>query len=211
IDSLQPYQSLPSFNIAPTHLHPVLTNEQPRQLRFFQWGLIPYWAKAPSIGSKLINARVETLLEKPAFRQAAQQRRCLVPFDGFYEWKKDHSGKQPYRICKKDESIFCVAGIWEKWMNPNGQAIFTFSLITQPPNQLLADIHNRMPAILLPEQENLWIDPKVSTKEALQLIAPYPDAALKAYPVSKRVNKVSENDASLLDEIKPGPIQGSLF
>jgi len=210
-EELERYQVLPSYNIAPTHLHPVMINEQPNQLRLFQWGLIPYWAKDASIASKLINARKETILEKPAFRQAIQQRRCLVPFDGFYEWKKEGSHKQAYRISKKDESIFCVAGIWEKWINAQGKTIHTFTLLTQPPNPLLAKIHNRMPAILLPEQEKIWIDLKVNAQEALRLIVPYPDEALKAYPVSNRINKVRENDAALLNEVKPGPIQGTLF
>ena len=210
-EELERYQVLPSYNIAPTHLHPVMINEQPNQLRLFQWGLIPYWAKDASIASKLINARKETVLEKPAFRQAIQQRRCLVPFDSFYEWKKEGNRKQAYRICKKDESVFCVAGIWEKWIDSQGKTIHTFTLLTQPPNPLLAKIHNRMPAILLPEQEKVWIDPKVNAQEALRLVVPYPDEALKVYPVSNRINKVRENDAALLDEVKPGPIQGTLF
>lgn len=211
-EELERYQVLPSYNIAPTHFHPVITNQSPEHLQWFHWGLIPYWAKDRAIASRLINARIETILEKPAFRQAIQQRRCLVPFDGFYEWKKTNGQKIPHRICKKDQKIFTVAGIWEKWMAPNQTVVHSFTLITQPPNTLLADIHDRMPAILQPEQEAKWIDPKLSAKEALAMIQPYPDDELQAYPVSKRVNKVQINEASLIEEVSDhGPIQGSLF
>ena len=207
------YHPLPNFNIAPTHMHPIIRNTDPEQLRYFQWGLIPYWAKDAKIGYKMINARIETVLEKPAFKQAVAKRRCLVPFDGFYEWQKVPGGKQPYRITLKEESIFCVAGLWEQWIAPSEKTVFTFTLLTQPPNQLMEKIHNRMPAILLPEQEKLWLDMSLSPKDALQLIAPYPDDLLRAYKVDKRVGKVSENDVKLLAEWKGNSEgkQGVLF
>jgi len=200
-EDLERYNPLPNFNVAPTHMHPVLTNEDPEHFRYFKWGLIPFWAKDAKIGSSLINARVETLIKKPAFRHAAKKRRCIVPFDGFYEWKKSSGGKVPYRIIRNDHGIFSIAGIWERWNDPNGGIIHSFTLITLAPNKKLSAIHNRMPAMLLPEEEKLWIDPSISTLDAIKLIKPYPDQLLNVYPVSKRVNRVSENDAELIKEI----------
>ncbi|MEL6863162.1 MAG: SOS response-associated peptidase [Bacteroidota bacterium] len=204
---------LPNYNIAPTQLHPVITNQEPEHLQYFRWGLIPFWAKEASIGSRMINARIETISEKPAFRQAIQKRRCLVPLDGFYEWKKRGKEKIPYRIVLKEEQIFCVAGIWETWQPPNGPVIHSFSILTQPPNELMRDIHNRMPAILFPEQESLWIDRDIPTKDVLAAIQPFPSELMKAFRVSKRVNKVGENDVDLLKEVDAPlpPEQGRLF
>ncbi len=206
------YQVLPNYNIAPTHYHPVITHDDRGHLQYFRWGLIPFWAKDVSIGSRLINARSETVAQKPAFKNALHKRRCLVPFDGFYEWKRAGKVKTPYRITWQGERIFCIAGLWESWKSPEGAIIHSFTLLTQPPNDLMATIHNRMPAILLPEQEALWIDPALSAEAALQLIHPLPETLLRAYPVSKRVNKVTENDAALLEPAPPdGPQQGKLF
>ncbi len=211
-EDLERYNPLPNYNVAPTQMHPVITNTDPDHLQFFKWGLIPFWAKDEKIGSRMINSRIETILEKPAFRNAVQKRRCLVPFDGFYEWKKTPAGKIPFRIVLKDNGIFSVAGIWEKWKSSEGEEVFSFSVITQPPNKLMETIHDRMPAILLPEQEQLWLDADISAEEALQLVAPFPDELLKAYTVSKRVNKVSENEASLIEEFHfDDSTQGSLF
>ncbi len=202
----------PNYNIAPTHIHPVITNEEQGHFQLFKWGLIPPWAKDASIASKLINARSESILEKPAFRQAARKRRCLVPLDGFYEWKRHGTTKTPYRIHFKDDRLFAVAGLWEKWIDPAGKTVFSFTILTQPPNELMADIHNRMPAILLADQEKDWLDHQLSTEDALSLIHPYPSEELHAYTVSRRVGKVSANDASLLEEVpyQDGE-QGSLF
>lgn len=211
-EDLERYNPLPNYNVAPTQMHPVITNTDPEHLQFFRWGLIPFWAKDEKIGSKMINSRIESILEKPAFRNAVQKRRCLVPFDSFYEWKNTPSGKIPYRILLKDEGIFSVAGIWEEWQSPSGESVLSFSLITQPPNQLMGSIHDRMPAILLPEQEQFWLDTDITAEQALQIISPFPDELLKAYTVSKRVNKVIENDASLIEEFHyDDASQGSLF
>ncbi|MCP3930688.1 MAG: SOS response-associated peptidase [Bacteroidetes bacterium] len=195
------YNPLPNYNVAPTHMHPLVTNTQPERLQYFKWGLIPFWAKDKKIGYRMINARVETVAEKPAYRAALQKRRCLVPFDGFYEWKKVGKNKIPHRITLITEEIFSVAGLWECWKSPEGEDVFSFTLITQPPNELLSSIHNRMPAILLPEQESTWLANDLPAKEALKLINPYPDELLRAYPVSSRVNKVSENDVDIIAEI----------
>ncbi len=211
-DALEKHGFAPSYNIAPSHLHPVITNLDPGHFQFFRWGLIPYWAKDSSIASKLINSRIETVLEKPSFRQAIRERRCLVPFDAFYEWKKIGSNKIPYRIERKDQTLFSLAGIWEIWKNDKGEDVFSFSVITQAPNELMKDIHDRMPAILLPAQEALWLDKKVSPEAAIEMIRPYPDELLRAYTVSSKLNKVSFNDPSLIEEVPYNhSSQGSLF
>lgn len=211
-EDIERYNPLPSYNIAPTHFHPLITNDLPGNFQFFKWGLIPSWAKSAAVGSKMINSRIETILEKPAFKAAVTRRRCLIPFDGFYEWKKIPGDKIPYRITLKDHGIFALAGIWEKWEAPNKEIIYSFSVITQQANELMAEIHDRMPAILLPDQEKLWLDTALSPTDALSLISPYPDDLMEAYTVSSRVNKVTENDAELIVPTPfDRPIQGSLF
>ncbi len=200
-DELERYNPLPSFNVAPSQMHPVITNNDQDHLVFFRWGLIPFWAKDIKIGYKLINSRIETILEKPSFRNAVNKRRCIVPFDGFYEWQKTADGKQPYRIVTTNVEIFTVAGIWETWKSPEAETIHSFSLITQAPNKKLEHIHNRMPAILLPEQEKLWLDQELPAEEALKMIAPYPDEFIDAYKVSKAVGNVRNNDPSLIEKI----------
>ncbi len=201
--------SLPNYNIAPTHWHPVLTNEKEPALRFFKWGLIPSWAKDVKIASNLINARLETILEKPAFKCIHQQR-CLVPYDGFYEWKKIGKDRIPYRIILPKTPIFSVAGIWETWTNSQGISIPSFTVLTQAPNELMSEIHDRMPAILAPGQETIWLDHTLPIQEILSIIQPYPSELMKAYRVSSQVNKVKFNKAQLLEEV-PDFQQGSLF
>lgn len=206
---LEKKNPLPNYNIAPTHWHPVVTNTDKDTLQLFKWGLIPKWAKDNKIASKLINARSETVLEKPAFKAIASQR-CIVPYDGFYEWKRNGKERIPYRIILTETPIFSVAGIWETWQNVQGETIPTFTVLTQPPNDLMRPIHDRMPAILSPEQELLWLDNELPMKEIMNLISPYPSELMKAYRVSNRVNKVSVNEAKLLLEV-PDIQQGSLF
>ncbi len=211
-ENLERYNPLPNFNVAPSHMHPVITNQDPTHFQPFRWGLIPSWAKDHKIGYKMINARKETVLEKNAFKKAVEKRRCIVPFDGFYEWKKLKDGKQPYRITLKDGGLFSVAAIWEKWKNPAGEIVYSFSLLTQEPNKLMANIHDRMPAILLPNQEKIWLDNELPAKDVLQMIIPYPDEELVAYPVSKAVGNVRNNDPSLLLKVRDDSMdQGSLF
>jgi putative SOS response-associated peptidase YedK len=198
------YNPLPSFNIAPTHRHPVRTNRDPVHLLYYRWGLVPFWASDAKTGYKMINARVESVSEKPAFREAFRKRRCLVPFDGFYEWMKLPDGsKQPYHVRVDDGAIFSVAGLWEEWRGPDGLLLPTFTLITIPPNGLMARIHDRMPAILLPEQEGLWLADDLSGADLLQLLIPFPDERMVAWPVSPRVGNVRENDAGLSEAIGP--------
>ena len=198
-DELEQYNPLPNYNVAPTHAMPVITNEDQQHFRAYRWGLIPFWAKDRKLGYKMINARIETLFEKSTFKKAVSKRRCLVPADGFYEWKKTPQGKQPYRIQTTDQEIFSMAGIWERWKDPaDGQMVFTFSVITQGPNELMKDIHDRMPAILRPDQESLWLSEDLPPQELVDMIEPYPSDLMRAYPVSSRVGNVRNNDADLI-------------
>jgi len=203
-EDIERYNPLPSYNIAPTHIHPVITHDDQKHFHCFRWGLVPFWAKDESIGHKMINARVETLAEKPAFRQAFRERRCLVPFDGFYEWMQiPGGGKVPYRITIGENEIFCIAGLWESWKPPVGPELHTFTLITVPPNPLVSRIHDRMPAVLLPEDERLWLDENLTPDALFDLLRPYPTERMSAAPVSTRVNRVSENDSDLIKATGP--------
>jgi len=208
------------YNIAPTQLSPVLTAEKPFDFQFYRWGLIPFWAKDLSIGLKMINARQETVTEKPAFRSALQQRRCLVIADSWYEWVTVGKRKQPYRILRKDREAFAFAGLWERW-NPAPQDqnrdpdrdIHSFTIITTAALPSLAAVHDRMPALLLPCDERNWIDMACPADQALQLLQPYPEADLTFYPVSDAVNNARNEDVRLLDEQLPlrAPETGTLF
>jgi putative SOS response-associated peptidase YedK len=189
------------FNVGPMMSVPVITNEEPERMNFFRWGLVPFWAKDASIGNKLINARAESIGEKPAFKNALKKRRCLVPADGFYEWKRTGPIKQPYRICRKDEGLFAFAGLWETWKDAEGKELQTFTIITTTPNQVVSGIHDRMPVILRPEFETLWLDSQVSVDEAMSYLQPYPAEDMKAYPVSSQVNSVRNNSVELLNPV----------
>jgi len=180
----------PRFNIAPTQEVPVarvLLQGDGRQLDLLRWGLVPFWAKDPKIGNRMINARAETVAEKPAYRTALRRRRCLVMADGFYEWRKTPEGKQPYYITLEHGGPFAIAGLWEKW--DKGDPILSCTLLTTTPNELVARVHNRMPVILAPEDYDLWLDPGVQDPEALRhLLGPFPAAQMMAVPVSTLVN-----------------------
>jgi putative SOS response-associated peptidase YedK len=200
-EDLERYNPLPNFNVAPTQMHPVITNLDPKHLQFFKWGLIPFWAKDIKIGYKMINARKETLLEKSTFKNAVKKKRCIVPFDGFYEWKKIGNKKIPFRIGIKDEEIFCIAGLWERWNNPEGGEIYSFTLITQEPNEFMSKIHNRMPAILDRDQEKYWLDDDIPVEDLINSLNPPPDENMIAYTVDARVGNVRNNDAELIKKV----------
>lgn len=177
------------YNIAPTQPIAVVTVNSPRTLQQMRWGLIPSWAKDPAIGNKLINARAETLPEKPAYKTALTRRRCLIPADGFYEWQAVGKSKQPMYTHRKDDALFAFAGLWEEWHSPDGETVRSCTIITTTPNALMTPIHNRMPAILRPQDEAVWLDTSLREADALlKLLQPYPDAELEAYPVSRLVN-----------------------
>lgn len=177
------------YNIAPSQPVAAITQNGARRLNAFQWGLVPRWAKDPSIGNRLINARAETLAEKPAFKSALKRRRCLIPADGFYEWQAQGKAKQPLHIHRADGALFAFAGLWEEWDAPDGSPLQTCTIVTGEPNELLRQVHHRMAVILRPDDEAAWLDPDLQdVPELMQILAPREDKALGMYPVSKRVN-----------------------
>ncbi len=171
-----------------------------RHLVLLRWGLIPSWAKDPAIGTRMINARAETLAEKPAFRTAFKQRRCLVLADGFYEWQKRGAGpKQPYRIARRDGAPFAFAGLWERWRDPaDGRFVESCTIVTTDANALLRPIHHRMPVILAPEAHGPWLDPESEAARLHALLAAEPGLELTAVAISTRVNKVANDDPEVL-------------
>jgi putative SOS response-associated peptidase YedK len=201
-EELERYNPLPNYNVAPTQYHPVITDEDPEHLHLYKWGLIPFWSKDAKSGYKMINAKLETLEEKPTFRNLVKTRRCLVPMDGFYEWMHKDGRKIPYRICTKDQEIFAAAGLWEIWKDPSGNEIRTFTIITCPANDAIQPLHDRMPAILSRDHEKLWISRDISGHEALQLLIPYPSDLIHIYRVSEKVNNVRINEPELIEEIE---------
>lgn len=187
------------YNCAPSQNLPVISNHDPDQLSFYHWGLIPSWAKEKAIGYNLINAKSETILEKPSYKNAFRSRRCLVPADSFFEWKQDRE-KDPYRILMKDEKPFSMAGIWDHWTSPDGEIIYSFSILTTSPNALLEGIHNRMPVILEQSDEKQWLA-ATSESELISLLKPYPAAKMKAYKISKLVNSPKNDTAEILNPV----------
>src|SRR5512138_124256 len=149
----------PRFNIAPTQDVPIIIRRSPNQLVMMRWGLIPFWAKDEKIGSKLINARAESVAERPAFRTSMKDKRCLVPTTGFYEWKDTAKGKQPYLAKRKDETLFAMAGLYDRWKDHSGNEVLSFTIITTAANDLMAEIHDRMPVVLSRGDEELWLTP----------------------------------------------------
>ena len=202
-DELERYNPLPNFNVAPSHVVPIIRAEDPHHFRPHRWGLIPFWAKNEKIGYKMINARSETVLKKNAFKNAMQHRRCLVPMDGYYEWQKQGKSKVPYRIKTKDQSAFLVAGLWEKWKSSDGEEVFSFTVLTQDASPVIEHVHDRMPAILKVEDRGHWVDMDIKPEDALSIVQPYPDELLQYYQVSNEVNKVSNNRRDLIREAKP--------
>ncbi|MCU1284941.1 MAG: hypothetical protein JWO13_1291 [Acidobacteriales bacterium] len=167
----------------------------PMQMHIQRWGLVPFWAKDIKIGYKMINARSETILEKPAFRDAFKKRRCLIPANGFYEWKHEGAAKQPFHFGMNDDSLFAFAGIWEQWKAPNapdgaeGALLETRAILTTTPNELVGDVHDRMPVILPASQYHLWLTAEPQRAEQLRdLLVPFPADEMKKYPVSETVN-----------------------
>lgn len=195
----------PRYNVAPTQEAAVVRQDPkgPRRLDYLRWGLIPVWAKEAAIGNKLINARGETVAEKPSFKTSFKKKRCLVPASGFYEWKAEGKGKQPYLIHRKDGKPFAIAGLWSAWKEPeSGEWIETFTLLTTDPNELMQPIHNRMPVIVAQEDFGAWLNPANEDIEALQaLIRPAPADPFEAYPVSKAVNSPSNDSPACVERV----------
>ena len=188
-----------NYNVAPGQEIPIIINKnQHNILKSCKWGFIPFWAKDENIGYKLTNTRGETIAEKPSFKYAFQQRRCLIPANGFYEWRK--KDKQPFYINLKDRELFSFAGIWEIWESPAGKQIFSCSIITTSTNEKLKDIHHRMPVILYKEQEETWLTE--NNGNILQkLLLSYPNDKMLFHPVSNDVNSVNNNYPELINAI----------
>jgi putative SOS response-associated peptidase YedK len=199
-DLEQPPDLAPRFNIAPAQAVATvraLGAGGKRVLELRRWGLVPRWAKDPKIGDRMINARAETVAEKPAFREAFRLRRCLVPADGFYEWAAGSPPRQPYHIRLVEGSPFGMAGLWERWSRPGGEAIESCTLLTTRANERICDLHDRMPVILEPESYDLWLDPTLRDAERLlPLLCPLPGERLAFHAVSRRVNDPRHDDPS---------------
>lgn len=186
---------LPRFNIAPTQNIASVLMESPEELAFPKWGLVPFWSKDVKIGSKLINARAETIAEKPSFRDSFKKRRCLIFASGFYEWKKSSVKKssEPYFIKLVNSSVFAFAGIYDRWGN-RSEPLITASIITTEANDKMSDIHSRMPVIIYPDDFDVWLAPNADAqKHLLGLLKPYPNGEMELYPVSTAVNNPSIN------------------
>ena len=193
----------PRYNIAPTQpVATILSAGDRRQFQMLRWGLIPSWAKDPVIGNKLINARAETVAEKPSFRSAFRHRRCLVIADGFYEWRRQDGKKQPFYFRLQDAQPFAFAGLWEHWQDSMGEVIDSCTIITTEANEILQPIHDRMPVILNPKDYDLWLDPTLDKIEQLQqLLQSYSSTEMTSYPVSTKVNKPTNDTPELINSL----------
>jgi putative SOS response-associated peptidase YedK len=205
----------PRYNIAPSQPVPVVrqTPSSTRELLLVRWGLIPSWAKDSSGSASMINARPETAATKPAFRDPMKSRRCLVPADGFYEWRRTGTTKQPYCFEVNDGEMFAFAGLWDGWKDPNGGWIKSCSILTTAPNSITSHIHDRMPVILVKDDYDLWLDPGMTNVEAIsELLKPFDSGLMRVFPVSSRVNQVQNDDAECAKAIKlVKPSQAGLF
>jgi len=190
----------PSFNIAPTQTAALITADEPEWIQQFHFGLVPFWAKDKKVGVSMLNARSETLLEKPAFKPLLlQNKRCLVLADGFYEWKTEGKEKLPYRFILKTREVFAFAGLWSQWIDPVTKDPYrSFTILTTSPNDDVAELHNRMPVILSKEEEKVWLDGSVNPNDLLSLCDSYPADDMEKYRVSKEVNKVVNNHCNLI-------------
>jgi len=205
----------PRFNIAPTQSVPVVRQNPKtgvRELSLMHWGLIPYWAKNPSIATSTINAKSETAATKPAFRDPLRCRRCLIPADGFYEWQRTGNTKQPYCFEVREGELFAFAGLWDGWKDSNGKWLKTCSILTTTPNDVTSVVHDRMPVILDPDCYDLWLDAGVRDVAAVSaLLKPYDGSQMRCYPVSSRVNHVGNDDEECSRPVQIAEDQNRLF
>jgi putative SOS response-associated peptidase YedK len=189
------YDLKPPYNVAPSQDLPVVVNDGEKHVELMRWGLVPFWAKDEKIGYKMINARAETLTEKPSFRKALSLQRCIIPAGGFFEWKQIDKEKVPYYIFLKNQSIFGFAGLYDVWHDKEGKELRTYTIITTVPNALIEPIHNRMPVILERKNEDTWLNPDETEPERLtKMLHPFPASEMDAYPVSRLVN-IPKNDS----------------
>ncbi len=195
---VDPGQYTPRYNSAPSQDLAVISNVNQDELSYYKWGLIPFWAKDKSIGNKMINAKAETITEKASFKNSFKHKRCLVLSDGFYEWKKINPiEKIPYRIKMEDDSLFAMAGIWDTWKNEEGNLINSFAIITTSPNELMENIHTRMPVILGNKDEKAWLN-ETDTDLLQSLLKPFPAKYMTAYSISKLVNSPKNDTPEIL-------------
>ena len=205
----------PNYNARPGQHLPVILNTAPHKIIMAFWGYLPHWAvekllthpldsRSASPLKRVINARTESLAQKPFFRDSFMLRRCLIPTDGFYEWKKTPKGKQPYRILLRSGEPFSFAGIWDECTDNLGEIMPAFAIITVDANREMMKIHDRMPAILLPEEEKTWLSPDLSAHHALRILKPFPAGLLKIYPVSKLVNSPAQNNPEVIRQSNGG-------
>lgn len=199
----------PHYNVAPTD--PVLAvrldDDDARSAEMMRWGLIPFWADDPKIGARMINARSETVHEKPAFRDAFKSRRCLIAADGFLEWKKMQGRKQPFHFTLSEGGPFGFAGLWERWRDEDGEWLISCTILTTDANELIAPLHDRMPVLVHPEDHELWLDTRATHDDLEDLFEPFPSDEMSGYPVSTRVNSVKNDDPECLERVE---IQGDL-
>lgn len=194
----------PRYNIAPTQPVAVIPNNHPDKLEYFTWGLIPSWAKDPEIGSRMINARADTLADKPSFRNAFKRRRCLIPATGFYEWRQiaGQKGKMPMYVQMEDQLPFAFAGLWELWNAPDGGQILSCTIITTEPNELMKPIHNRMPVILPRDAYSTWLEPgEMKPADLMPLLKPFPETEMVAFPVSRAVNSPANEHPGCIEPL----------
>ena len=196
----------PRYNVAPTQPIPIVRLvDGKRQFALVRWGLLPSWVKDPKGFSLLINARGESVLDKPAFRNAMKRRRCLIPADGFYEWQRGADRKRPFYVREKAGGPLAFAGLWETWTGPNGEELETAAIVTTRANRTLSTIHDRMPVVVPPEAFDLWLNSKdVDATTAAALIAPAPDNLLEAYEIATDVNRVANDNPKLIEPVVPG-------
>lgn len=189
----------PRYNVAPTQILPVVVRNSPNRIALMRWGLIPSWAKDASGAGRMINARAETVAERPAYRTALRSRRCLVPANGFFEWQRAGASRVPHYFHMKDDALFAFAGLYDTWRDPNGDTITTYTIITGAPNDVVAPIHDRMPVILHREDEDRWLDLAITGPgEVVPLLRPYPASEMEAYPVSTVVNSPAHDMPDVL-------------
>jgi len=205
----------PRYNIAPTQTVAVIRQnpkEPVRELSLMRWGLIPSWAKDPSVAAGMINARSESASTKPAFRDALKSRRCLIPADAFYEWMRTGKTKQPYCFEVNEGELFVFAGLWDGWEDPSGQWVKSCSILTTTPNALTAAVHDRMPVIIDPDSYDAWLDPGMNdVSAASELLKPYDARLMRCYPVSTRVNSAANDDEECSAPVELLEIQTPLF
>jgi len=194
------FEISPRYNIAPQNTAPVISLDDGRAtLQGYRWGLVPSWASDPSIGQKMFNARAETIAEKPAFARSLTRRRCIVPADGFYEWIPQDKERQPLHIQFNGAPLFGIAGIWAIWQRQDETPVYSFAIVTVPANSLIAGFHTRMPAILRPQDEAMWLDSDFHDgRAAATLLQPYDPADMRAFKVDKKVNRAGYEDPSCI-------------